>query len=323
MKAGDLISLASVSRDDVRRLLDIASALKREVRAGHHRPILAGKTVALLFEKPSLRTRVSFDVGMAQLGGRAIYLSPDEVGLGRRESVPDVARVLSRFADAIVLRAFAHENVEVLARWASVPIINGLSDYSHPCQALADYLTIEEHLGRLAGLKLAYVGDGNNVANSLLFAGAKLGVNLSFASPRDYAVSQRALDLAREDALATGCEIEFTDDPTAAVRGADVVYTDVWTSMGQESEAERRRTDFAGFLVDSALMARAKPTAIFMHDLPAHRGDEVTADVIDGPQSVVFDQAENRMHAQKGVLVWLLARDAFGEGGSPAELTLR
>jgi len=314
MQAKHLISLADLAPAEIQEIIDVAVGLKAEVKAGHQRPLLAGKVLALLFQKPSLRTRASFDVGTGQLGGRAIYLSPEEVQLGRRESVPDVARVLSRYVDAIVARTFAHRDVELLASCSSVPVINGLSDFSHPCQALADYLTIQEKLGRLAGVRLAYVGDGNNVAHSLLLGGAKLGVHLALASPAGYRCAQSVVERAREAARATGSQILLTEDPAEAVRGADVVYTDVWTSMGQESEAEERRVAFRGFQVDRQLLALASPGAIVMHDLPAHRGEEITDEVLDGPQSVVFDQAENRLHAQKAVLALLLGSDPFREG---------
>lgn len=314
MDAKHLISLADLAAEDIREILRVAGGLKAEVKAGHQRPLLAGKVLALLFQKPSLRTRVSFDVGMGQLGGRAIYLSPDEVGLGQRESVPDVARVLSRYVDAIAARTFAHHDVETLAACSSVPVINALSDYSHPCQALADFLTIQEKLGRLAGVKLAYVGDCNNIANSLLFGGSKLGVHVAIAAPPGYQCDPAVLDRARESARASGSQITLTTSPAEAARGADVVYTDVWTSMGQEAETERRRIAFQGYQVNRELLALASPDAIVMHDLPAHRGEEITDEVLDGPRSVVFDQAENRLHAQKAVLALLLGAHPFHEG---------
>jgi ornithine carbamoyltransferase len=313
MKAKHLISLADLAPVEIQEILDVAAGLKAEVKAGHQRPLLAGKVLALLFQKPSLRTRVSFDVGMGQLGGRAIYLSPDEVGLGARESVPDVARVLSRFVDIVVARTFAHHDVVDLATYGSVPVVNGLSDFSHPCQALADFLTIREKLGRLAGVNLAYVGDGNNVANSLLFGGSKLGVNLAIASPAGYEPMPEVVGQAREAARASGSQVVITHEPAEAVRGADVVYTDVWTSMGQEAEAEQRRRAFHGYQVDGRLLSMASPDAIVLHDLPAHRGEEITDEVMDGPQSAVFDQAENRLHAQKAVVALLLGARPFRE----------
>ena len=314
MKAKHLISLWELAPEEVREIIDVAAGLKAEVKSGHQRPLLAGKVLALLFQKPSLRTRVSFDVGMGQLGGRTIYLSPDEVQLGKRESVPDVARVLSRYVDVVVARVFAHADVECLASHSSVPVINGLSDFSHPCQALADYLTIFEKKGRLAGVRLAYVGDGNNVAHSLLVGGAKLGVHVAIASPRGYWCHDEVVANARMAARASGSQILLTEKPDEAVGGADVVYTDVWTSMGQEAEAPRRRAVFQSYQVNRQLLSLARPDAIVMHDLPAHRGEEITDDVMEGPQSVIFDQAENRLHAQKAVLTLLLGPNPFEEG---------
>ncbi len=314
MSARHLLDLTELTPSELRQLLRIAAGLKAEVKAGHLRPVLAGKTVALLFQKPSLRTRVSMDVGMAQLGGRAIYLSPDEVGLGTRESSADVARVLSRFVDGIVARTDGHRAVEELAAYATIPVLNGLSDYAHPCQALADYLTIQEKLGQVAGVRVAYVGDGNNVANSLMIGGAMLGASIVLASPKGYAPADEVVEQARGLAAETGGRIELTTSPAEAVRGADVVYTDVWTSMGQEAEAEIRWQAFQGYQVNSELVALARPGALVMHDLPAHRGEEITSEVLDGPQSVAFDQAENRLHGQKAALVLLLGQDPVREG---------
>ncbi len=260
----------------------------------------------MIFEKPSLRTRLSFDVGMMQLGGRGIYLSPAEVGLGRRESIADVARVVSRMVDLVVLRVNAHETLEEFARHSRVPVINGLSDLSHPCQGLSDILTIREKKGDLSRVTAAFVGDGNNVAHSLMLAAAHTGVRLRVATPAGYEPQARYRELAADAARASGAVIEIGNDPAAAVRGADVVYTDVWTSMGQEQEHERRRRAFAGFQVNAGLLALAKPDAIVLHDLPAHRGEEITDDVLDGPQSAAFDQAENRLHAQKALLRWIV-----------------
>ena len=259
----------------------------------------------MIFEKPSLRTRLSFDVAMRDLGGHSSYLSPQEVGLGRRESVSDVARVVSRYVDVVVLRTFAHETLEEFAKYSSVPVINGLSDLTHPCQGLADLFTIRERKGALAGVVVAYVGDGNNVAHSLMLGAANTGMTLRVASPDGFEPLPRYRDLAESTARTTGARITYLQDPVAAVRDADVVYTDVWTSMGQEQEYERRRRAFQGFQVNRDLLARAKPDAIVLHDLPAHRGEEITDDVIDGPNSAVFDQAENRLHAQKAVLRWI------------------
>lgn len=268
--------------------------------------VLAGKALALLFEKPSLRTRVSFEMAMRRLGGDVLYLSPAEVGLGARESVADVARVLGRYADIISARTFSHRTLEELAEYSGVPVVNALSDHEHPCQALADFLTIHEKKGELEGLSLAYVGDGNNVANSLLLAAAMAGTSIRLASPPGYSPPEDVLSRARDLAAGSGAEILLTDDPRRAVAGADVVYTDVWTSMGQEAEAERRRGAFAGYRIDREMMALARADAIFMHDLPAHRGEEVTGDVMDGPQSAVFDQAENRMHSLRPLLMNML-----------------
>jgi ornithine carbamoyltransferase len=305
VRGRDLLSISELTPSDLARFLDTAMALKDAGR----RPILSGKTLALVFEKPSLRTRVSFDVAMTHLGGHCIYLSPPEVGLGQRETPADVARVLSRYVDAIAARTFTQATVQELADHAAVPVINALSDEEHPCQALADLLTVREKKGTLRGITLAYVGDGNNVANSLAFAGAMTGMHMRFASPAGYEVPERVRAQAETLTAESGGSIAQLSDPAEAAAGADVVYTDVWASMGQEGEASARRESFTGYTVDERLMSLAKPDAIFMHDLPAHRGEEVTAEVIDGPQSVVFDQAENRVHAQKAVLALLLAED--------------
>jgi ornithine carbamoyltransferase len=302
----DLLSLADLTPHELQSYLDDAVALKKAQKAGQAKPLLAGKTLGLIFQKPSLRTRVSFEVAMLQLGGHALYLSPNEIQLGVRESVPDVARVLARYVDGIMARVFAHSDVQTLAQYASVPVINGLSDFSHPCQGLGDYLTIYEHKGKLAGLKLAFLGDANNVYHSLLFGGTKLGVHVACASPAGYAPTEKVLSMARSFAASSGSQITVTNDPYEAVRDADVIYTDVWASMGQEAEAEKRRLVMRPFQVNSALVAAAKNDVIVMHCLPAHRGEEITDEVVDGPHSVVFDQAENRMHAQKAILVRLM-----------------
>jgi ornithine carbamoyltransferase len=302
LKGKDLLSISDLNREDIRRL--ILNAIDMKALGGGN--ALGGKILALVFEKPSLRTRVSFEIAMMQLGGQALYLSPAEVGLGKRESVPDVARVLCRYVDVIAARTFSHETVEVLARYADVPVINALSDLEHPCQALADLLTVYEKKGELEGLTLAYVGDGNNVAHSLMLAAALTGINFRIASPQGYLVKDFILQKAKDYAAASGAEIVCTVDPKQAVSGADVVYTDVWTSMGQEAEAEERRRIFAGYQVNSDLLALAREDAIVMHPLPAHRGEEVADDVLDSVQSVVFDQAENRLHAQKALLVDML-----------------
>ena len=297
------LSIADLSTAEITALLDDADALKRD-------PVpvdapLRGKALAMIFEKPSLRTRLSFDVAMRDLGGHSSYLSPQEVGLGRRESVSDVARVVSRYVDIVVLRTNSHETLEEFAKHASVPVINGLSDLSHPCQGLADIFTIRERKGALHQVIAAYIGDGNNVAHSLMLGAAKTGMTLRIASPAGFEPLPRYRELAAEAARSTGARITYGTDPQAAVAGADVVYTDVWTSMGQEQEYERRRRAFQGFQVNRELLAHAKPDAIVLHDLPAHRGEEITDEVIDGAQSAVFDQAENRLHAQKAVLRWI------------------
>ena len=297
------LSLADLSTAELTAILDDADALKRD-------PIppdapLRGRALAMIFEKPSLRTRLSFDVAMRDLGGHSSYLSPQEVGLGRRESVSDVARVVSRYVDVVVLRTFSHETLEEFAKYSAVPVINGLSDLSHPCQGLADIFTIRERKGRLDRVVAAYVGDGNNVSHSLILAAAKTGMTLRVASPAGFEPLARYRELAQDVARSTGARITYGADPIAAVRDADVVYTDVWTSMGQEQEYERRRRAFQGFQVNRELLANAKADAIVLHDLPAHRGEEITDDVIDGPRSAVFDQAENRLHAQKAVLRWI------------------
>jgi len=298
------VSMSDLSPEELEHLIADALALKR-VPLPADAP-LRGRSLAMIFEKPSLRTRVSFEMAMVQLGGHATYLSPAEVGLGRRESVADVARVVSRYVDAVVLRTFAHETTEEFARSSSVPVINGLSDLSHPCQGLADVLTIREKKGDAPGVTVAYVGDGNNVCHSLMLGVALAGQTLRVATPAGFEPLKRFRDTAGAIAKRTGAKIEQGDDPRYAVSGADVIYTDVWTSMGQEQEYERRRRAFQGYRVDAALLALAAPDAIVMHDLPAHRGEEITDDVIDGPQSAVFDQAENRLHAQKALVRWLL-----------------
>jgi len=302
MQTKDYLSISDLSSTDLKLLL--ADAV--ELKSMGWMTALSDKTLALLFEKPSLRTRVSFEMAMRQLGGQVIYLSPAEVGLGKRESVPDVARVLSKYVDVIAARTFSHETLEVLGDYADIPVINALSDKEHPCQALADLLTIFEHKGDLKGLTLAFIGDGNNVAASLALACALVGMNFNIASPEAYALNSGVLERAQIIAENSGSEIECGHDPRLAVRGADVVYTDTWTSMGQETENAARIKTFAGFQVDSALMSMADPDAIFMHCLPAHRGQEVSDEVIESRSSVVFDQAENRLHAQKAVLSQLL-----------------
>ncbi|NLE76878.1 MAG: ornithine carbamoyltransferase [Chloroflexi bacterium] len=299
------LTIAETSQSEFDHIMNLAVQLKKEWKEGGNRPILARKTLGLIFQKPSLRTRVSFEMAMQHLGGNALYLSPDEIQLGKRESVADVARVLSRFVDGIMARVFAHSDLEELARYSRVPVINGLSDFSHPCQAVGDLLTILEHKGRLQGVRLAYVGDGNNVAVSLMFAAAKLGLHLTIGCPEGYEPPAQATSMAQSD-LNKGATIRIVHDPAEAVAQADVIYTDVWTSMGQEKETEKRLKVFPPYQVNASLLAQARPDAIVMHCLPAHRGQEITDEVADGPHSVLFDQAENRMHGQKAVLAVLM-----------------
>lgn len=294
----DLISIADLTSDDIQNLIKSAVALKQ----GGRRPLLEGKILALIFEKPSLRTRVSFDVAMNQLGGHALMLSPAEVGLGEREPIADVARVLSRYVDGIVARTFAHQSVALLAKHATVPVINGLTDVEHPCQVLSDLLTIHEKKGGLDGLTVAYIGDANNVANSLLLACSLMGMEFRIASPKGYGPKDKVLAQCQKG----GGRILLTEDAKQAVEDADVLYTDVWTSMGAEAEAERRRASFAGYQVNQELLSLAKPAVIFMHPLPAHHGEEIAEGLLESPQSVVFDQAENRLHMQKAILAKLL-----------------
>ncbi len=301
------LSAADFSRAEAEALLDRAAQLKAEWATGAHADLpLRGKTLALVFEKPSLRTRVAFEAGMTQLGGHGSYLSANDIDMGGRESLPDVARNLSRMVQAIAARVFKHTTIETLARYAGVPIINALSDREHPCQALADLLTLRERYGRTQGLRLAYVGDGNNVCHSLMLLGATLGVNVVVACPPDYRPDPEIVAQAEAIGEANDTAITITSSPVEAVGTANAVYTDVWTSMGQEHEAARRRPTFAPYQVNAALLAEANPDALVMHCLPVHRGEEVTAAVIDGPQSVVFDQAENRLHVQKALILTLL-----------------
>jgi len=300
----NFLSIRDFSPEEIRYLLDLAREIKSHPSA--HSGALRGKTLALIFEKPSLRTRVSFDVGIQQLGGFSLYLSNAEINLGKRESLYDVAKNLERMVQAIMIRTYAHEIVEKMAEYASIPIINGLTDYSHPCQAMADYLTILELKGDVRNVKLAYVGDGNNVCHSLMFAGAQLGAHVWAATPPGYEPKPEAIQWAVERGQQTGGTCTLTHDPVEAATNADVIYTDVWASMGQESEAESRRKIFAPYQVNSELFRHAKFDALFMHCLPAHRGDEVTNEVIDSAHSVVYQEAENRLHAQKAILLELM-----------------
>ena len=301
------ISVADLTPEEIQNILDRSLEWKKEFKEkGENEPILKGKTLGMLFQKPSLRTRVSFELAMVQLGGYAFHLSPNEVKLGQRESVADVARVLSGYVDVIMARVFAHRHILELAKFSSAPVINGLSDFNHPCQAIADFFTIQENKGVLKGLKLAFVGDGNNVATSLLFTATKLGTDFAIATPEGYELDPAVVRLAQEFARESGSKIVETHDPYEAVDGADVIYTDVWTSMGQEEETEKRLRVFPPYQVNQKLVEAAKEDVIVMHCLPAHRGQEITDEVADGPHSVLFTQAENRMHAQKGILAWSL-----------------
>ncbi|MCL4239659.1 MAG: ornithine carbamoyltransferase [Anaerolineae bacterium] len=303
------LDLADWTAADLHYLLDSAAALKDEYRRGGNPPLLAGKALAMVFQKPSLRTRVSFEMAMQHVGGYVFYLSPQEIALGKRESTADIARVLGGYVDAIMARTFDHQHILDLARWSPVPVINGLTDYNHPCQAMGDLLTIYEEFGRLEGLHLAYLGDSNNVTTSLLMGAAHFGMRMTIGSPEGYQPKPAVLEKAHQ--LARGqLEVAVTDDPLAAIAGADVVYTDSWTSMGQEAEVEQRRAIFPPYQVNEALLSHAAEHAIVLHCLPAHRGEEITDEVADGPQSRLFPQAENRLHAQKAILVHLLGADA-------------
>ncbi len=302
MKRRDFLSIADLTREEIEEIFALARRLKADRKEGWPHPLLAGKTLAMIFEKPSLRTRVTFEAGMVQLGGYAVYLSPPDIGLGTRETVPDVARNLSRWIDLIMARTFSHAVVLELAQHSTVPVINGLSDLLHPCQVLADCLTLIEQRGKLDGLKIAFVGDGNNVVNSWLNAASKLPFAFALACPSGYEPDANVLVYARQQ----GARVTITQSVEEAVRGADAVYTDAWTSMGQEKERAVRREAFKSYQVNAAVMAMAKKDALVMHCLPAHRGEEITADVLDGPRSIALEQAENRLHVQKAIMVWLL-----------------
>ncbi|MBZ5655335.1 MAG: ornithine carbamoyltransferase [Acidobacteriia bacterium] len=304
MLRNDFLSIRDFTPNEIREFIELARLIKSNPEL--FADSLKGQTLALIFEKPSLRTRVSFDVGIHQLGGFALYLSPAEINLGKRESVYDVAKNLERMVQGIMIRTFAHEIVDQMADHAGIPVINGLTDYSHPCQAMADYLTILELKGEVSGLKVAFVGDGNNVAHSLMFAGAQLGAKVWVATPPKYEPDSAAIRWATERGQSTSGTCTVTNDPVEAVRGADVVYTDAWASMGQETEKEQREKIFRSYQVNADLFRLAKPDAIFMHCLPAHRGDEVTAEVIDSVHSVVFQEGENRLHVQKAIMVELM-----------------
>jgi ornithine carbamoyltransferase len=306
--ARHLISIHDLTAAEVAGLFRLAADVKgNPAKYENH---MHRKTLGMIFEKSSTRTRVSFEVGMAQMGGHALFLSSRDIQLGRGEPISDTAQVLSRYVDGIMARTFAHQTVTDLAKYGSVPVINGLTDDLHPCQGLTDYFTLTEVFGgleALRGRKLAYVGDGNNMAHSLMFGAAKAGMDVAVASPKGYEVKEHYANLARQDAEAAGTKVILTNDPREAVEGASCVYTDVWASMGQESEAQQRLKDFQGFIVDGQLMSHARPEAVFLHCLPAHRGEEVAAEVCDGPQSRIFDEAENRLHVQKAIMLWLMA----------------
>jgi ornithine carbamoyltransferase len=304
MRVPDFLTIRDFTTEELRHLLDLALDIKAS--PAKYSGALKGKTLAMIFEKPSLRTRVSFDVGIQQLGGFSVYLSPAEINLGKRESIYDVAKNLERMVQGIMIRTFGHDIVEKMAEWAGVPVINGLTDYSHPCQAMADFLTILEHKGTLEGLKVAYVGDSNNVSNSLMFAAARFGSHIAIGSPEGYQPRPEVTTWTRDEGSKTGSTLLITADPAEAVAGADVVYTDTWASMGQEAEAYARKAVFRPYQVNVDLFANAKKDALFMHCLPAHRGEEVTDEVIDSPNSVVFAEAENRLHAQKAIMLEMM-----------------
>ena len=299
------LDVADFSPSEIQDILDVAIRLKREYFAGGNKPLFKGKVLALIFQKPSLRTRVSFDMAMRHMGGDALYLSPAEIGLGKRESIADVARVLSGYVQGMMARVFEHEHVIELARWSSVPVINGLSDFSHPCQAMADALTIIEKFGSMKGLNVSYVGDANNVAVSLMHISVMLGANFTIANPEGYDMTKVAMETGASLAKTSGTKITYLRDPHAAVKGAHVIYTDTWTSMGQEEETAKREAVFPPYQVNSRLVSEADKDVIVMHCLPAHRNQELTDDVADGSHSVIFPQAHNRLHAQKAVLARL------------------
>jgi ornithine carbamoyltransferase len=302
MKGKSLASLNDLTKEEIEQILKTSELLKFQILRGQEHPLLKGKTLAMIFEKPSTRTRVSFEVGMWQLGGYALYLSASDLQLGRGETIADTAQVLSRYVDGIMARVFAHQTILDLVKYSRVPVINGLSDFTHPCQGLADLFTIFEKKGKLSGLKLAYVGDGNNVAHSLLFGCTKVGMSITLGCPKGYEPNPKVVSETKKEAKRSGCETKVTNDPREAVKGADIVYTDVWASMGKEKEHVERVKIFKPYQVNAKLIKEAKEDYIFMHCLPAHRGEEVTDEVADSKNSVIFDQAENRMHTQKAVM---------------------
>jgi len=306
LKGKDLLTLADLSSEEIISLIEKAVVLKEKTLKKQFDYPLKGKILGMIFDKSSTRTRVSFEVGMIQLGGSALYLNGNDLQLGRGETIADTAQVLSQYLDGIMIRTFSHSSVEELAEHAAIPVINGLTDLYHPCQALADLLTVYEKKGKLAGLKLAYIGDGNNMAHSLMIACTKVGMDVSIAAPKEYFPDSDVTAKCKEFAEVSGAKLVITDSPTGAVKDADIIYTDVWTSMGQEAENEQRLKAFQDYQVNEDLLEQAKKDYLFMHCLPAHRGEEVSAEVIDGPHSVVFDQAGNRLHAQKALLVEIL-----------------
>jgi ornithine carbamoyltransferase len=303
------LAISDLSSGEVQDLLDLAIKLKEEYFKKGNPPLFKGKVLGLIFQKPSLRTRVSFDMAMRHCGGDALYLSPSEIGLGKRESIADIARVLSGYVQGLMARVFEHEHVLQLAHWSDIPVVNGLSDYNHPCQGMADALTIQEKFGKAKGLNVTYIGDGNNVAVSLMHVAAKLGWNFTIANPQDYDISPKAIEIAKEIIKETGSVLTFVRDPHEAVKGAHVIYTDTWTSMGQEEETAKREKIFPPYQVNAQLVSEADKDVIVMHCLPAHRNHELTDEVADGPHSVIFPQAHNRLHAQKAILARL-----FGVG---------
>lgn len=306
MKGKDLLSVNDLSVDEVYRIFDLAQQLKDRQKKGEPHQLLKGKTLGMIFQKASTRTRVSFEAGMWQLGGTALFLSANDLQIGRGEPVKDTARVLSRYLDGIMIRTFSHAEVEELARYADIPVINGLTDYLHPCQALTDVFTVVERKGKAKGLKMAYVGDGNNMVNALLHTCAKVGMDIAVATPPGYSPNPQAVLEAKAAAAEHGSKVTLVTDPKDAAVGADVLYTDVWASMGQEAEQAARKRAFAGYQINEALLKLAKPDAIVMHCLPAHRGEEITDAVLEGPQSAVFDEAENRLHVQKAIMALLM-----------------
>jgi ornithine carbamoyltransferase len=306
MKGRSLSSLYDITKEEIEQILKTSELLKFQLLHGEEHPLLKGKTLAMIFEKPSTRTRVSFEVGMWQLGGYALYLSAGDLQLGRGETIADTALVLSRYVNGIMARVFAHQTILDLLKYSKVPVINGLSDYTHPCQGLADLFTIYEKKGRLSGLKFGYVGDGNNVAHSLLYGCSKVGMDITLACPNGYEPDLEVISRAKEEGKKSGCRVKVTNDPIEAVRKADIIYTDVWTSMGKEKEQKERAKIFMPYQVNTKLVREAKGDYLFMHCLPAHRGEEVTDEVADSRNSIIFDQAENRLHTQKAILTLIL-----------------